>query len=191
MENEEKQTEEVIDQKQEEQGKQEEQKQEETQEQGKVEDKKEEEQPPSDEAKGKTFTEEEVNTLVQDGKQELLSEIEQLKAQIKELEQYKPVDKTPDQLQIEKDRAEIFSEKVDLALQKSELSDFKQFISGSTIEEVNASIDAFKKLLNQRDLNNGYQPEGDANAGKKADAYETAKKNGDYKGMFGALLSRK
>jgi len=103
-----------------------------------------------------------------------------------ELAGLKPATKTEKELAIEAKEAELWNKEKSLVLKEKGLSDFADFFSGNTIEDLNKGIEKFNAILEAKKLNNSYVPEGH----KQTDAYAQAEKNGDTQSMIGSKLSK-
>lgn len=103
-----------------------------------------------------------------------------------ELQSLKPVAKTDKELAIEAKEAELWTKEKALHIKEKGLSDFAEFFSGNTIEDLDKGIEKFNAILEAKKLNNAYVPSGH----KSTDAYAQAEKNGDTQGMITNKLSK-
>jgi flagellar biosynthesis component FlhA len=134
-----------------------------------------------------TFTQEQLDQAIAKAKQKWEQEmLEPLKNELQELRKYKPKEKTKEQQEIERLKAELLHQKVVNALQQADLSDFADLVSVQTEEELEEKINKLKKIVESRKLNNSYIPQGH----KQTDAYSHAKSNGDTVGMIKAIFSK-
>lgn len=134
-----------------------------------------------------TYTQEQLDQAIAEAKKKWEQEI--LQPVIKERDEllkYKPKEKTPEQQEIEKLKAELMQQKVLNALKEAELEDFVEFLNIETEEELKIKIDKLSKILDDRKLKNSYKPEDH----RQMDAYEQAAKNNDVTGMIHAKLSK-
>ena len=109
-----------------------------------------------------------------------------LQSQVKELEQYKPVDKTEQELALEAKEKELFDKEKNLILKEKGLHDFADFFVVSDIKELDSQVEKFNKIIESKKLNNSYVPDGH----KTTDAYSQAEKNKDTQSMIGSKLSK-
>ena len=103
-----------------------------------------------------------------------------------ELATLKPATKTDKEIALEAKEAELWDKEKSLHIKEKGLSDFADFFSGNTIEDLDKSIEKFNAILEAKKLNNSYQPEGH----KQTNAYAQAEKNKDTQGMIGSKLSK-
>lgn len=103
-----------------------------------------------------------------------------------ELAGLKPVAKTDKEKEIESKELELWNKEKSLVLKEKGLSDFADFFSGNTIEDLNKGIEKFNAILEAKKLNNSYVPEGH----KQTDSYAQAEKNKDTQSMIGSKLSK-
>jgi len=113
-------------------------------------------------------------------------ELEPIQAQVKALEQYKPVEKSDKEKEIEAKEKELFQKEVNLYLKENGLAEFGEFFNVQNMDEVKEKVEKLNKILEAKKLNNAYVPDGH----KSADAYTKAEKNGDTLGMIGSKLSK-
>ncbi|NNV01659.1 hypothetical protein [Brevibacillus sp. MCWH] len=122
----------------------------------------------------KTYTQEEVDALLQP-----------LQAQIKELEQYKPVEKSDAEKAIEAKQAELWQKEVYLTLKEAGLSDFAEFFNASDAESLKKQIDKFNKILIARKIESSFRPTDH----KATDKYTVYEKEKNVAGMLTEKLS--
>jgi len=103
-----------------------------------------------------------------------------------ELATLKPATKTDKEIALEAKEAELWDKEKSLHIKEKGLSDFADFFSGNTIEDLDKGIEKFNAILEAKKLNNSYQPEGH----KQTDAYTQAEKNKDTQSMIGSKLSK-
>lgn len=103
-----------------------------------------------------------------------------------ELAGLKPVQKTDKEIALETKEIELWNKEKSLHIKEKGLSDFADFFSGNTLEDLDKSIDKFNAIMEAKKLNNSYVPEGH----KSADTYSQAEKNKDTQGMIGSKLSK-
>jgi len=123
--------------------------------------------------KEKTYTQEEVDALLQP-----------LQEQIKELEKYKPVEKSDAEKAIEAKQAELWQKEVYLTLKEAGLSDFAEFFNATDAESLKKQIDKFNEVLKARKIDSSYRPTDH----KATDKYSQAKSKGDAQGMIKSLF---
>lgn len=135
----------------------------------------------------KTFTEDEVNGLIQSAKDEQMkAELEPLHQQIKELEQFKPVQKTDTEIALEQKANELFEKEKALTLKEAGLQEFAVFFIVDNIDDLQMKIEQFNKILTSKLLDNTYKPE----SHKTSDKYSLAEKKGDTVSMIGSKISK-
>ncbi|MEA5023928.1 hypothetical protein SDC9_15176 [bioreactor metagenome] len=136
------------------------------------------------------FTDEQqqhIYNLIKETKDKWVTEeLTPIQNQVKELEQYKPVDKTEQELALEAKEKELFTKEKNLILKEKGLQDFADFFVVSDLKELNKQIEKLNKILEAKKLNNSYVPDGH----KPTDAYTQAKKNNDPLGMVKALFNK-
>lgn len=103
-----------------------------------------------------------------------------------ELAGLKPVAKTDKEIALEAKEAELWTKEKNLHIKEKGLSDFADFFSGSTIEDLDKGIEKFNSILEAKKLNGAYVPNGH----KQTDAYAQAEKSGDTQSMIGSKLSK-
>jgi len=110
------------------------------------------------------------------------ADIDSLQAQVDELSQYKPEEKTEVERETETERLELWQERVDLTLEKEGLNIFAEFIRADVgdKESLSNQITKLKEIVGSLELSNGYQPSNH----KSVDAFSIAKKNKDVNGMI-------
>ncbi|WP_409174839.1 hypothetical protein [Brevibacillus fortis] len=135
----------------------------------------------------KTYTEDEVNGLIQSAKDEWTNtELEPLQQQIKELEQFKPVQKTDAEIALEQKSKELFEKEKTLTLKEAGLQEFAEFFEVGNIDDLQSKIEQFNKILASKSLDNTYKPE----SHKTSDKYSIAEKKGDTVSMIGSKMSK-
>ena len=135
----------------------------------------------------KSFTEDEVNGLIQSAKDEWMKvELEPLQQQIKELEQFKPVQKTDAEIAFEQKEKELFEKEKALTLKEAGLPEFAEFFAVGNIDELQSKIEQINKILANKSLDNTYKPE----SHKTSDKYSIAEKKGDTVSMIGSKMSK-
>ena len=107
-----------------------------------------------------------------------------LQSQVKELEKFKPIDKTDKEKEIEAKEKELFDKEKNLILKDKGLQDFADFFIVDDIKELDSKIEKFNKIIETKKQN--YVPNGH----KTTDAYTQAEKNGDTQSMIGSKLSK-
>ncbi|MFD2703923.1 hypothetical protein [Salibacterium lacus] len=133
-----------------------------------------------------TYSEEQVQEQIEQAKQQWKeNELNPVVQERDELKQYKPDEKSEEQKKVEQKEKELFEKEVNIELQQKGLEDFADVIQVSNKEELNNMIEQLEKVVNQRKLDNSYQPENH----KQSDEYSNAKSNGNTKDMIKALFS--
>lgn len=100
--------------------------------------------------------------------------------------QFKPVEKSDAEKAIEQRELELFKKEVGLELKSNQLEDFADLINVSTADELKSTIEAVKKILDNRKLNGSYVP----NDHKQTNAYDQAAAKNDVNGMISAKLNK-
>lgn len=110
-------------------------------------------------------------------KADITSEFE---TKIKELEQYKPVEKSDAEKELEKRENELKEKEKNLLLKEAGLTEFASFFDGENLEK---QITDFKAIM---DSKNTFVPDGH----KTTDQYARAEKNKDINGMLSVKLNK-
>lgn len=110
------------------------------------------------------------------------AEVDELKAQIDELLQYKPKEKDEAEIRLEK----VWQREVHSTLKDEGLEIFAEFIRADVddTDALNTQITKLKEIVGKLELSNSYQPTNH----KSVDAYSIAKKNKDTKSMISQKL---
>lgn len=136
------------------------------------------------------FTEEqqtEINKLIGEAKTKWETEVlAPVQSQVKELEKFKPAEKSDKEKEIEAKEKELFDKEKNLILKEKGLHDFADFFVVSDLKELDGQIEKLNKVLEAKKLNNAYVPDGH----KQTDAYSQAEKNKDTQSMIGSKLSK-
>ncbi|CDX03338.1 Hypothetical protein DPCES_3452 [Desulfitobacterium hafniense] len=136
------------------------------------------------------FTEEQqqyIDNLIAETKTKWETEVlAPIQSQVKELEKFKPAEKSDKEKEIEAKEKELFDREKSLILRDRGLRDFEDFFVVSDLKELDKQIEKFNKILEAKKLNNSYVPEGH----KATDAYTHAKQNKDTLGMVKALFNK-
>ncbi|WHX32889.1 hypothetical protein QNK09_12060 [Brevibacillus agri] len=114
----------------------------------------------------------------------LQTEIEALKVQMAELEQFKPKVKTEHEIEIEQKQKALFEKEIELELKAANLHEFKDFFKPDNVEQLTEMIKTFQELLNKRRVPTGFIPTDH----KQQDKYTQAKSQGNVKDMIKAKL---
>lgn len=134
-----------------------------------------------------TFTQEQVNQVIEEAKKQWEQDILQpVKAERDDLLQYKPKDRTPEELEIERLKGELIQQRTLSILKDAQLEDFAEFINVENEEELRTKISTLSKVLDERKLNNSYVPTDH----RQTDAYSQAEKSGNVQQMISAKLSK-
>ncbi|MHA6251951.1 hypothetical protein [Oceanobacillus sp. CAU 1775] len=133
-----------------------------------------------------TFTAEQVQEQLENAKTEWQTqELNPLITERDDLLQYKPKDKTDEQIAFEQQQADFFTQKVDFELQKSGLTAFKDVIKVENEEELNTVVEALGQIVKQVKLDSGYVPDNHL----KDNEYDKFEKEGNVSGMIGSKLA--
>lgn len=101
--------------------------------------------------------------------------------------QYKPKQKTDEQKEIARLKAELNHQKIVSQLKSANLDDFIDLVNFSEDEiETQRQIDKLNNLLEQRKLNNSYEPDNK----RPTTAYDQSAAKGDTVGMLQSKLSK-
>ncbi|WP_322922137.1 hypothetical protein [Paenibacillus campi] len=103
-----------------------------------------------------------------------------------DLMQFKPVEKSDAELQLEQREKELFQKEINFTLRESELEDFAEFFNVHNVEELQAKITKLNTILNDRKIKNSYVPENH----KSQSQYEQAQSKGNVQDMISAKLSK-
>lgn len=129
----------------------------------------------------------EIDNLITNEKNKWVKdELEPIQNQVKELEQYKPVEKSDAEKALEQKEKELFDKEINLYLKENGLAEFCEFFNVQNMDEVKDKTEKLNKILEGKKLNNSYVPGGH----KSTDAYSKAEKNGDTLGMINSKLSK-
>jgi len=135
------------------------------------------------------FTQEQkeyIDNLLKEEKQKWINE--ELTPIQKELEQYKPKQKTEQEIAIEAKEKELFNKEVQLFLKENGLEDFVEFLNVSTMDELKIKVDKLKKVLEERKIDNSFIPQQHSKSSKTE--YEKYAKEGNTLGMISHKLSK-
>lgn len=128
-----------------------------------------------------------INQLIADEKEKWVTdELAPLQTQVKELEQFKPKEKSDAEKALEQKEIELWQKEKNLILKENGLHEYADFFVAKDTEQLNKDIEKLNKILESKKLNNAYVPDGH----KSADAYSQAEKNGDTITMIGSKLSK-
>lgn len=105
---------------------------------------------------------------------------------VKELNQYKSTQKTEQELKIDEKLKELWNKEKSLTLKEHGLDKFADFIHADSVENLTKSIDAFKNVMKELNIDNSFIPN---DRKSQANAYSQAKKNNDTVGMIKALFT--
>ncbi|MBA9084586.1 hypothetical protein FHR92_001043 [Fontibacillus solani] len=129
-----------------------------------------------------------VEELIADAKSEWeTSVLSPLTAERDELLQYKPKQETDEQKEIARLKAELNHQKLVSKLKESNLDDFIDLVNFNDDEtEAQKKIEKLNSLLEQRKLNNLYEPDNK----RPTTAYDQSAAKGDTVGMLQSKLSK-
>lgn len=129
-----------------------------------------------------TYTQEQVDSMKAEW---VKQELDPLKAQIAELEQYKPVEKTDAEKELDKKAAELWQKEISLTLKEHGLQEFAEFISATDEKELTKQVETLKAILAKKGLDNSFRP----SEHKQTDKYSLAESKKDTAGMIASKLS--
>ncbi|WP_066639689.1 hypothetical protein [Desulfolucanica intricata] len=128
-----------------------------------------------------------IDNLIADEKNKWVEqELTPLQNQVKELEKFRPLEKSDKEKALEAKEKELFDKEVNLYLKENGLAEFSEFINVQNMDELKEKAEKLNKILESKKLNNSYVPDNH----KSADAYSNAKKQGDTVSMIKALFSK-
>lgn len=123
----------------------------------------------------RTYTQEQVDSL-----------INPLKAQVAELEQYRPKEKTDTEKALEQKAAELWQKEVGLTLKEHGLDAFADFIDATDTDGLTKQVESLKTILAKKGLDGSYKPSDHRNN----DKYSLAEQKGDTTQMIAHKLSK-
>lgn len=123
----------------------------------------------------KTYTQEQLDAL-----------INPLKAQVAELEQYRPREKTDEEKALETKAAELWQKEVGLTLKEHGLEGFADFIDATDTDGLSKKIESLKAILAKKGLDGSFKPSDHRNT----DKYSLAEQKGDTTQMIAHKLSK-
>lgn len=136
------------------------------------------------------FTEEQqqhINQLIADEKQKWTNEeLKPLQEQVKELEKFKPVEKTDAEIALEQKQLELFEKEKNLILKEKGLAEFGEFFNVQKIEELDEQIEKFNNVLKEKKIDTSFKPD---NHKQQTDKYSQFEKEGNTVGMIGTKLT--
>lgn len=138
-------------------------------------------------SKEKTFTEEQVNQMIENAKKEWIEkELNPIIAERDELLQYKPKELSDEEKALQQKEQELFKKEVELELKSAGLEQFKDVIKVENEKELQETIKTLTKIVNEIKMSTGYIPKDNL----KDDEYNFYAKKGDTKGMIATKLSK-
>ena len=138
-------------------------------------------------SKEKTFTEEQVNQMIENAKQKWIEqELNPIIAERDELLKYKPKELSDEEKALQQKEQELFNKEVELELKSAGLEQFKDVIKVQNEEELQQTIKTLTKIVNEIKMSTGYIPKDNL----KDDEYSMYAKKGDTKGMIATKLSK-
>lgn len=129
-----------------------------------------------------TFTQEQVNELLQQEKSKWESDV--LNPLQQELVKYKPAEKSDAEKELEQKQADLWQKEIALTLKEEGLDAFADFFQVKDSDELTAKVNKFKAIINDMKIDNSYKP----NDHKSTDKYSQAKSKGDTQGMIKSLF---
>jgi molecular chaperone GrpE len=130
-----------------------------------------------------TFTQEQVNELLQQEKTKWESDV--LNPLQQELLQYMPVEKSDAEKALELKQAELWQKEVSLTLKSEGLVAFSDFFNANDSDELSAKVTKFKQIINDMKIDNSYKP----SEHKSTDKYSQHEKSGNVVGMIETKLA--
>lgn len=108
--------------------------------------------------------------------------VDGLLAQIEELSQYKPQEKSEQEIKLEEKEKELWSKEVAFTLKEEGIEMFAEFIQADVNDKdtLSKQITKLKEIVGALELSNTYQPTNH----KQVDGYSIAKKNKDVASMI-------
>ncbi|GAB7386849.1 hypothetical protein BSNK01_06850 [Bacillaceae bacterium] len=134
-----------------------------------------------------TFTQEQVNEMIENAKKEWIEkELNPVIVERDELMKYKPKELSDEEKAIQAKQQELFVKEVELTLKEHDLAEWKEFFNVSTIDELKVKIDKFKKILNEKRIENSYKPENH----RSTDQYSKYEQEKNTVGMISTKLAK-
>ncbi|GAA4704194.1 hypothetical protein [Brevibacillus fulvus] len=130
-----------------------------------------------------TFTQEQVNELLQQEKSKWESEV--LNPIQTELAKYKPAEKSDAEKALEQKQAELWQKEIQLTLKSEGLEAFADFFQVKDTDELTAKVKKLKEIINGMKIDNSYKP----NDHKSTDKYSQYEKSGNVVGMIESKLA--
>ncbi|OLN22905.1 hypothetical protein BTO30_07105 [Domibacillus antri] len=122
--------------------------------------------------------EEVTETVAKADYDSLVAELEEVKSKL-------PQEKSESELAIEAKEQELFQKEVNLTLKENGLEAFADIVKVSDSDELNSTVEALTKIVNEIKVNMGYVPAHNA----KQDEYSMYESKKDAKGMISAKLA--
>lgn len=133
------------------------------------------------------FTQEQVQEQIEQAKTQWKEqELNPIVAERDDLLQYKPKDLTDEEKAMQQKQQELFNKEIGLELKAAGLEQFKDVIKVNDSEELQSTIKALGKIMNDIKLSTGYIPKDKA----KDDEYSKFEKDGNVQGMIATKLSK-
>lgn len=130
-----------------------------------------------------TFTQEQVNELLQQEKSKWESDV--LNPLQQELVKYKPAEKSDAEKELEQKQVDLWQKEVTLTLKSEGLEAFAEFFNVNDSDELTAKVNKFKAIINDMKIDNSYKP----NDHKSTDKYSQHEKSGNVVGMIESKLA--
>jgi hypothetical protein len=109
-----------------------------------------------------------------------------LVAERDELIQYKPKEKSEDELALETKQKELWDKEKSLELKSVKLEQFADFFNAQNSEDLKAQIESFQSLIAEMKASMGYVPKDHL----KDDEYSTLENKKDTKGMIQSKFAK-
>lgn len=130
-----------------------------------------------------TFTQEQVNELLQREKAKWESDV--LSPLQQELLQYKPAEKSDAEKALEQKQADLWQKEVTLTLKSEGLDAFIEYFQVNDTDELSAKVKKFKQIIRDMKIDNSYKPTDH----KSTDKYSQHEKSGNVVGMIESKLA--
>lgn len=130
-----------------------------------------------------------INNMIKQEKEKWVTdELNPLQTQIAELKQYKPKDKTEQEIAFEKKEKELWNKEKMLTLKENNLDKFADFIHGDNVENLQKAVDSFKNVFKELKIDNSFIPQEHKKSNKTE--YEKHEKDGNTLGMISSKLNK-
>ena len=132
------------------------------------------------------FTQEQVDEAIESAKNDWIeNELNPVVNERDDLLQYKPKDKTEDEIAFEQREQDLFNREVNAALKENGLEEFSSVIKPKDENELKETVDSLSQIKNDIKVSTGHIPEDHA----KQDEYSKYEKENNTSGMIGTKLA--